>query len=138
MLNRGSVITNAFTLWKETGAMVGRFETELKPYGIKIDHLANSSPVTFVDSNGAVKVNIPSYDFMTNFDKDCYVSSLLEKAGFHLFNSSEVIHIHDDKMLIHVVSAGRGITLPKTISCPHQSDNGDNRGKELGQTGEMD
>lgn len=127
MLNKGLVITNAFTLWKETGAMVGRFETEFKPYGISIDHLTNSSLVAYIDSNGAVKVNIPSYDFIIYLDKDYYVSSLIEKAGFHLFNSSEAVHICDDKMLTHAVLANEGIAMPKTISYPLRFGPGDDK-----------
>ena len=118
MFKKGLVITNAFTLWKETGAMVGRFSDEFKPYGVKIDHLTNSSLVAYVGSNGEVKTNINGYDFIIYLDKDYYVSSLLEKAGYHLFNSSAAVHICDDKMLTHVVLSNNGIRMPKTISYP--------------------
>lgn len=54
-------------------------------------------------------------DFCVYFDKDKYVSRLIERSGVRLFDKARAIEICDDKMLTHIELAGRGIPMPKTL-----------------------
>lgn len=57
-------------------------------------------------------------DFFVYFDKDKYVSSLLEKAGKRVFDLHETIRLCDDKGDTYIELAAGGFPVPKTIFAP--------------------
>jgi RimK family alpha-L-glutamate ligase len=119
VLNKGLVITNAFTLIKDTGAMIGRFQEEFAPYGVSLDHLTNDHVLAYLGSDGNAHSPLEGkYDFIIYLDKDYYIGHLLELSGFRLFNRAEAVRICDDKMLTHLALTNIGIKMPKTINYP--------------------
>ncbi len=127
MYNKGLIITNGFVLWSGTKHMVLRLIEEFKKLNIEIDHKMNNEIFTFIDSDGNIKTSDLPYDFIIFLDKDLYVSTLLEKSGYRLFNKAEPIRFCDDKMLTHMLLANNNIKMPKTISCPLQYAPGDKK-----------
>lgn len=118
MFNQGLIITNAFTVWPCVHHMVKRLTDEFKAFGIKMDNKSNSEILTYIDSNGNVKAEDMPYDFIIFLDKDYYISTMLEKAGYRLFNKAESIRYCDDKMLTHLMLTNNGIRMPLTIPFP--------------------
>lgn len=57
-------------------------------------------------------------DFVLFLDKDVHLAQLLEKKGIHVFNSSEVIRICDDKKSTYTTLLGSDVTLIDTIFAP--------------------
>ena len=70
-----------------------------------------------IDQNGKVVCTLKC-DFIVYLDKDKYLSSLLEKCGFRLFNSHNTIRLCDDKGETHIALANSGIKMPKTLFPP--------------------
>lgn len=120
MYNKGLILTNAFAVNSNVDYQVSRISEEFEKLGIKIDHLKNNTLLLFVEQDGNIKkVNSSlDYDFVIYLDKDLYISRMLEKSGFKLFNSSSSIELCDDKMLTHICLANNGIRMPRTVSYP--------------------
>lgn len=92
-----------------------------KKLNITLELIANDELYSIVEEGhvtikSAVHANKP--DFILFLDKDIRLAKQLEKLGYRLFNSSEVIENCDDKMLTFQVLANHGISMPKTIFCP--------------------
>lgn len=51
-------------------------------------------------------------------DKDKYLSEILQKKGYRLFNSHNAIRICDDKARTYINLANANINMPKTIFAP--------------------
>ena len=118
MFNKGLIITNAFTVWDCVHHMVNRIKDEFAQFGIEMDVKSNSDILVYIDSNGNVNSSKMPYDFIVFLDKDYYISTMLEKAGYRLFNKAESIRYCDDKMLTHLVLTNHGIKMPLTIPFP--------------------
>lgn len=119
MRNRGLIITNAFSYSKNVEYQVDRLKEEFSLLNVEIDHLSNMTLLAYIDQ-GILTTSISNddYDFIIYLDKDKYIASMLEKAGFKLFNNATSIELCDDKMLTHVLLSNNGIKMPKTISYP--------------------
>ena len=118
MFNKGLIIFNAFTVYESMLAMVQRFRDEFAKFNIEIDNIRNDQIVAYIDSDGNARTNLHGYDFIIYLDKDFSIATILEKAGFRLFNKALPIHICDDKLLTHLALLNYGIKMPKTISYP--------------------
>ncbi len=127
MFNKGLIIFNAFTVYPAMLAMVKRFQDEFAKFNIEIDYIQNDQVIAYIDSDGNAKTNLNGYDFIIYLDKDFPIATILEKAGFRLFNKALPIHLCDDKLLTHLALLNAGIKMPKTISYPLRYGDGDDR-----------
>ena len=118
MFKKGLIITNAFKVWDSVHHMVKRLQEEFKTFGIEMDVKSNSEILVYIDKTGNIKSKELPYDFIVFLDKDYYISTMLEKAGYRLFNKAESIRYCDDKMLTHLMLANHNIKMPITIPFP--------------------
>lgn len=114
MKGRGLIILNATDRGENTQYKVKRMSEELAKLGVTTEVVANDHFLCHID-NGIVS-DATKYDFALYFDKDKYVSTMLESVGVRLFNSARSIELCDDKMLTHIALAQHNIPMPKTLS----------------------
>ena len=95
-----------------------RMKEELLHFDILLEKKTNAEILTYIDGEGNACSRLGDYSFVLYLDKDLYVSFLLEKLGYRLFNSANAIRLCDDKMLTHLALASQGIKMPKTITAP--------------------
>lgn len=89
-----------------------------KKLGITLQLIANNEIYCLIE-DGKNIIKVPTATFEPNFilflDKDIRLAKQLEKLGYRLFNSREVIENCDDKILTFEVLANSGIKMPKTL-----------------------
>ena len=97
------------------------YATAAKKLGIHLELVANDELYSCIE-DGQVALKTPKHldspTFILFLDKDIRLAKQLEKLGYRLFNSSEVIENCDDKMLTSQILAGHGIQMPKTLFAP--------------------
>lgn len=89
-----------------------------KKLGITLQLIANNEIYCLIeDGKNIIKVPTACFepDFILFLDKDIRLAKQLEKLGYRLFNSREVIENCDDKILTFEVLANSGIKMPKTL-----------------------
>lgn len=89
-----------------------------KKLGITLQLIANNEIYCLIeDGKNIIKVPTAAFepDFILFLDKDIRLAKQLEKLGYRLFNSREVIENCDDKILTFEVLANSGIKMPKTL-----------------------
>lgn len=89
-----------------------------KKLGITLQLIANNEIYCLIeDGKNIIKVPTAAFepDFILFLDKDIRLAKQLEKLGYRLFNSREVIENCDDKILTFQVLANSGIKMPKTL-----------------------
>lgn len=94
-----------------------RLKDEFFKLGVSADIKDNDFYACFIDGENINNL-CKNYDCCIYFDKDKYISEMLEKSGVTLINSHKSIQLCDDKMLTHIALANNGIPMPKTISAP--------------------
>lgn len=90
-----------------------------KKVGIELELIANNEIYCFIQDNQSfIKTPTTSKkpEFILFLDKDIRLAKQLEKMGYRLFNSREVIENCDDKILTFQTLANHGINLPKTLA----------------------
>ena len=117
-MKKGLCLLNAFIQTDGPTHFYKRMKEELSRLDVSLDLKTNAEILSYIDSDGSIVSNEKPYDFVLYLDKDLYVSFLLEKLGYKLFNSANAIRLCDDKMLTHMALANHGIKMPKTISAP--------------------
>lgn len=117
-MKRGLCLLNIAPVTNGPEHFYQRMAEELSRYGIPLEKKTNDGSLIYIKENGDVVNNLGAYDFILYLDKDKYLSSLLEKCGYRLFNSSQAIRLCDDKMLTHIFLSQEGIKMPKTIAAP--------------------
>lgn len=119
MLTKGLVITNAFNYSESTKYQVERLTKEFNEKDVILEHKTNIELLVWIEQGDLIsRIKPDDYKFIIYLDKDKYISLMLEKLGFKLFNSSEAIQLCDDKMLTHIKLSNLGIKMPKTMSYP--------------------
>lgn len=93
-----------------------RMKEEFKKLGVRADVVKNDFFAAFIGEGGELVSGIDGYDFCVYFDKDKYISEMLEAAGMRLFNSHKSIRVCDDKMTTAIALLNSGIPLPKTLA----------------------
>lgn len=94
-----------------------------KKLNIEIKLLANDELYACIE-NGQAQIKSTRHkelskpQFILFLDKDIRLAKQLEKLGYKLFNSSEVIENCDDKMRTAQVLSGHNIKMPKTLFAP--------------------
>lgn len=90
-----------------------------KRVGIELELIANNEIYCFIQNNQSIIKTLTvtkKPDFILFLDKDIHLAKQLEKIGYRLFNSREVIENCDNKILTFQILANHGIALPKTLS----------------------
>ena len=117
MDKKGLIVINGYfindAIKHQTESLVDAFSKR----GVKVDIIKGNELDISVKGKQVVCF-LPKYDFIIYLDKEILRAQMLEKAGYKVFNSSEVIRICDDKMLTFVTLVGNGINMPKTIASP--------------------
>ncbi len=113
---RALVLINAYLQSESQFSQAERMKEELENLGIRTDVLRNDGFYAVV-SDGRIKTRLAQeYDFCVYFDKDKYVSEMLEKSGLRLFNNHEAIRVCDDKMQTYITLSEENIPMPKTAA----------------------
>lgn len=119
MNNKGLIITNAFSYRESAKYQCESLQKEFSLLGINLERKTNEELLSYVGNKDVLGLISPeNYDFVIYLDKDKYISLMLSKLNFRLFNSHEAIDICDDKMMTHIYLANNGIKMPKTLSYP--------------------
>ncbi len=115
MKGKGLIIINAADKSGNTQYKVNRMSEQLRELGVDTEVVTNDHFLCYVDRQGIVS-RAKQYDFALFFDKDKYVSYMLEATGLRLFNSARAIELCDDKMSTHIELAKHGIPMPTTLA----------------------
>ena len=113
----GLIIVNAYNETPQVRHQISRLKEEFSLLNVDISVVKNDQNLIYI-KDGKTVINFKPVDFILYLDKDRYIASLLEKAGYRLFNRADAINICDDKMLTHIALINAGIKMPTTISSP--------------------
>ncbi|MBE5745344.1 MAG: RimK family alpha-L-glutamate ligase [Clostridiales bacterium] len=113
---RALILINAYLQSEAQYSQAERMKEELEKLGVQADIQRNDGFYAVVCDNKIKTSLLEKYDFCVYFDKDKYMSEMLEKAGLKLFNSHEAIRVCDDKMQTYIALTGKNIPMPKTAS----------------------
>lgn len=113
---KGVIITNGYANTEGIAYQVKRLIEEFSAFGVEVENVKTNTLIAYI-SGGKVECNITA-DFIIYLDKDVHVASMLEKAGYRLFNTREAIEVCDDKIKTHIALSGCGVNMPDTISSP--------------------
>ena len=116
-MKTGLIVINGYANYPSTNHQVKRLLEEFSCLDTHID-VKKSTEITAYIKNDLITLDLPKYDFVIFLDKDRYLSSMLEKCGYRLFNSAHSIEVCDDKMTTHLELANTGVRMPKTIPAP--------------------
>lgn len=96
---------------------IQRLTEEFAEANISVECFVNNGTLAEIRDNNVV-INLPKADFVVYLDKDIYLSRLLEKDGYRLFNKSDFMKLCDDKILTFITCANLGIRMPTTFAGP--------------------
>lgn len=113
---KGVIITNGYANTEGIAYQVKRLIEEFSALGVEVENVKTDTLIAYI-SGSKVECNITA-DFIIYLDKDVHVASMLEKAGYRLFNTREAIEVCDDKIKTHIALSGCGVSMPDTISSP--------------------
>ena len=119
------IVINAYLQSKSQFSQAERIKEELLALGVDAEIRRNDGFFALISKEEISAKIANEYDFCVYFDKDKYVSEMLEKAGLKLFNSHEAIRVCDDKMQTYIALSGKNIPMPKTASgllCYHENE----------------
>lgn len=114
-MKRVLIVINGYGLASGIEHQVKRLKEEFSKRGVEVEIIKNTQVFAYI-FDGNVQISLPKFDFVLYLDKDRYVASLLEKAGYKLYNSIDSIMKCDDKMLTHICLSNCGVNMPTTIS----------------------
>ena len=114
-MRRVLIVVNGYGLAGGIEHQVKRLKEEFSKRGVEVEIIKNTQVFAYI-FEGNIKISLPKFDFVLYLDKDRYVASLLEKAGYKLYNSIDSIMKCDDKMLTHICLSNCGVNMPTTIS----------------------
>ncbi len=113
----GKIIINPFGIPGQNLHQAKRLQSEFKLMGVKVEILYQAHLTALIKDN-QIKTTLGETDFIVYLDKDKYLSAMLEKSGYKLFNSHDAIRTCDDKGETYISLANNGFNLPKTIFAP--------------------
>ncbi len=113
---KGIIILNPFLMPTEIVHQAERMQCELKELGVNTQIVSDGWVHNSTD--GAITSKFKGVDFAVFFDKDKYLSSVLDKIGVRVFNKHEAVRICDDKGETYLALSGNGLKVPETIFAP--------------------
>ena len=93
-----------------------RMKCELEALGVSVEIVSNGWILSSTD--GTITSKLKGVDFAVFFDKDKYLSNVLDKLGIRVFNKHEAVRICDDKGETYLALSGQGVKIPETIFAP--------------------
>lgn len=110
---KGVIIINPYLVPENSLHQANRLSNEFNALGVKTEIVSNGFLRSVCDENG-LKIQFDC-DFIIYLDKDKYLSSILEKKGYRLFNCHKAIRVCDDKAQTYIALADNGVAVPKTM-----------------------
>ncbi len=111
---KGLIFLNPFLLPSESVHQAERLRAEFNNLGVEAQILSDGFSKVMLDGETR-KIDLPTADFAVYFDKDKYLSEILEKNGLRLFNTHKAVRVCDDKAQTYIALSGQGVRFPKTI-----------------------
>lgn len=111
---KGLIFINPYLVPKQSVSQAQRLKEEFNKRGVEIEIISDGFTRLSINGEKAF-LNFGSPDFSVFLDKDKYLSEVLEKCGFRLFNSHNAVRVCDDKGQTYIALSGKGISFPKTI-----------------------
>lgn len=112
-----AIVANGYYHGASMTDQIDSLTVELEKLKVSVDRIYTDKLITFL-SEGVTLSVIGDYDFILFLDKDPYISHMLEKAGYTLFNNATAIEVCDDKMKTLIALSDKGFNLPPTIPSP--------------------
>lgn len=125
-MRHATAIVNGYVLLPGLENFYLRMKEELSYLGFDLRLRKTTELLSWINEEGEIVGDESLGEFILFLDKDLYLSHLLEKRGYRLFNSAEAIRLCDDKMLTNIALSNHGIKMPKTYGAPLNYFNGDN------------
>ena len=113
----GKIIVNPFGIPGQNLHQAQMLKEEFLLLGVDVEILPNAYLTAGIKENNICST-LGAADFIIYLDKDKYLSAMLEKSGYKLFNSHEAVRVCDDKGETYIALANRGFNLPKTMFAP--------------------
>ncbi len=117
-MQKATAIVNGYVFLEGLRNFYERMKEELVKFDIDLELKTTTDLISYIESDGSIVVKENLGAFVLFLDKDKYLSELLDKAGYRLFNPYEAIRLCDDKMLTYITLSNSGIKMPKTIGSP--------------------
>ena len=115
-MKRGLILNNAYFSAEHYLNQSKRLKEELALLGVDAEIRRNDFFAATITEGGDIDTElIKQYDFCIYYDKDKYVSLMLDRAGMRLFNPHSAMEACDDKMTTAIKLAGHGIPMPLTL-----------------------
>ncbi len=111
---KGLILKNAFISDEPRLLQIKRLKEEFLKQNIKVDCLS-CDYFCEIAEDGSAMSHLKKYDFCIFWDKDKYISEILEKSNLKLYNSSKAIALCDDKVSTFIALSNHKIPMPKTI-----------------------
>lgn len=115
-MKRGLILVNAYTPSQTELNQPKRLREELKKLGAETDLKRNDFFAARLNGAGEICSCAEDYGYCVYFDKDKYISRMLEGRGMRLFNRSLAVETCDDKMLTYLALAGSKLPVPETLA----------------------
>lgn len=113
-MSKGIIVINPFLIPFQTVKQAVRLKDEFEKIGVETDIVSNGYLLNRIE-NGKISSDLSGADFIVYLDKDKYLSSLLEKMGYRLFNSHNAVRVCDDKAETYIALSNNNFNLPNTI-----------------------
>ncbi len=110
---KGLIIINPFLIPKESVRQAKRLKQELNNKGVEVEIVSDGYLRNYLN-DGKLDTELKA-EFIIYLDKDKYLSEILEKNGFRLFNRHSAVRVCDDKARTYIALSNKGFNLPKTI-----------------------
>lgn len=110
----GKILINAYLKPVESVRQAKRLKEEFSKLSCDVEILSNGFLSSMI-SDGKIKSNLSTADFIIYLDKDKYLSNQLSAMPVRLFNSHESIRVCDDKGETYLALSKCGIPVPDTI-----------------------
>ncbi len=110
---KGVIVINPYLVPENSLRQADRLKKEFNALNVDIKIVSNGFLRSCLTNNN-LQADFDC-DFIIYLDKDKYLSNILERLGFKLFNTHRAIRICDDKAQTYIALAGKGVNLPKTI-----------------------
>ena len=111
---KGIIITNQSN--DHNVNKINRLLEEAPKLNMELSVIVNDGTLAKIEK-GNVIINLDC-DFIIYLDKDIYLSKMLEKNGYLVFNDSNFLKTCDDKTLTYIALANHNIRMPLTMSGP--------------------
>lgn len=112
---RGYLIVNGFLRTQKFERLYALLQNAAKTRGIELEIRTGSSILRDLQSD-KYTADLPTFALF--WDKDTYLAKRLESLGVRLFNSARAVELCDNKLLMALALAEKGIETPKTVFAP--------------------